>query len=262
MTARTWLPISLAISFVFPVSTALAQKSNKNAAKVLLMCGGQRQHHGYRDQAVFLSKLLENTGRIEVTICEDAALLETPALAKYDLLMITADRRDPEFKLTGAQQQAIFDFVRGGKGYVCIHGADNMPTDLTDEQTTNWKELMGGIYSHKGQPDGRAIVGDYTVHIADTAHPITQGLADFKLHDELYSNMQMLPKVKPLATIDYKGATWPVAWTSTFGKGKVFHTSLGHRGWKETDEKDPLRDSNVSKLVVQGTEWVLGRMEK
>ncbi len=88
------------------------------------------------------------------------AILETPALQKYDILMVTADRRDPEFHLTDAQQQAIFDYVKSGHGYVSIHGADNTPNDLTDEQTREWKDLLGGIYSHKGQPDGKAIMGD------------------------------------------------------------------------------------------------------
>ncbi len=262
MIARGLFLSSLALALLALADPALAQKNNPGATKVLLLSGGQRQHHGYRDQALYLSKLLEDTGRFSVTIVEDAAILESPALKKYDILIINADRRDPEFKLTDAQQEAIFRFVRTGHGYVSIHGADNTPNDLTDEQTTNWKELLGGIYSHKGQPDGRAIVGDYRIHIADTSHPITKGLKDFDLHDELYSNMQMLPKVKPLATLDYKEVTWPVAWTSTFGQGRVFHTSLGHRGWKESDEKDPLRNPNVAKLVVQGLDWVAEGVKK
>jgi type 1 glutamine amidotransferase len=262
MIARGLLLSTLSLALMAPAGSALAQKSNPGAATVLILSGGQRQHHGYRDQALYLSKLLEDTGRLSVTIAEDAALLESPALKKYDILIINADRRDPEFKLTAAQQDAIFRFVRSGHGYVSIHGADNTPNDLTDEQTTNWKELLGGIYSHKGQPDGKAILGDYRIHIADTSHPITQGLSDFDLHDELYSNMQMLPKVKPLVTLDREGVTWPVAWTSTYGDGRVFHTSLCHRGWKDSDEKDPLRNSNVSRLIVQGVEWVAEGVKK
>ena len=56
-----------------------AQKKAPSGAKVLLLTGGQRQHHGYRDQALYLAEALEDTGRYEVTIGEDAAILETPA---------------------------------------------------------------------------------------------------------------------------------------------------------------------------------------
>ncbi|MEJ7806293.1 MAG: TonB-dependent receptor plug domain-containing protein, partial [Telluria sp.] len=38
-----------------------------DGAKVLLLSGGQRQHHGYRDQAFYLSRTLEDTGRYQVT---------------------------------------------------------------------------------------------------------------------------------------------------------------------------------------------------
>ena len=132
-----------------------------------------------------------------------------------------------------------------------IHGADNAPKDWLPP----WKELLGGIYSHVGKPDGKARKGSYTVKIADTASPVTQGLKDFTLKDELYTNMQMQPDVQPLATIEYQGVVWPVAWTHTFGKGRVFHTSLGHRDFGP-DKDDPLRNPNLNKLILQGVDWV------
>ena len=78
----------------------LRPEGRPDGAKVLLLSGGKRQHHGYRDQALYLSGTLENTGRFQVTICEDAAILETPAMSKYDLLIVNADRRDDEFKFS------------------------------------------------------------------------------------------------------------------------------------------------------------------
>jgi type 1 glutamine amidotransferase len=232
--------------------TAEAQKKVPDGAKVFLLSGGQREHHGYRDQAFYLASALENTGRFQVTIGEDAAILETAAIRKYDLLIVGVDRRDPESKFTRGQQEAIFEFVRSGHGYVSIHGGDNAPPDWLPA----WKEMLGGIYSHTGQPDGKARRGTYTVKISDTSSPITQGLKDFKLKDELYYNMQMMPDVQPLATIEFQGVAWPVAWTRTFGKGRVFHTNLGHQGWKDQPKDDPLRDPNLSRLILQGIEWV------
>ena len=121
--------------------------------------------------------------------------------------------------------------------------------------------MLGGIYSHNGKPDGKAIMGTYTIHIADKSSPVTQGLADFEIKDELYSNMQMKDDVKPLATIDHGGKTWPVAWTYQYGDGRVFHTSLGHVGWKPGSD-DPLRNPNETKLVIQGIDWVAEGLPK
>ena len=249
------LGAALALSLItLMTSPANAQKKVPDGAKVLLLSGGERQHHGYREQALYLAGLLEDTGHYQVTICEDASILETPSMKKYDLLIVTVDRRQPEHKLTPGQQTAIFDYVREGHGYVSIHGADNMPPDCLPE----WKPLLGGIYSHAGLPDGKARKGKFVVKITDKTSPVTIGLEDFELSDEIYMNMQMLPEVKPLATIDFQGATWPVAWTWTYGKGKVFHTSLGHRDFG-AGKYDPLSNPSLGKLVIQGVDHAAGR---
>ena len=243
--------VGLSLVFASPASIQ-AQKKVPNGAKVLLLSGGQREHHGYREQSLYLARTLEVTRRFQVTICEDAAIVETPALKKYDILIVNADRREPEHLFSPEQQKAIFDYVKSGHGYVSIHGADNAPKDWLPE----WKEMLGGIYSHVGLPDGKAIMGKYTIKIADKNSPVTAGLDDFELNDELYSNMQMMSDVKPLATIDYKGTTWPVAWTRTYGKGKVFHTSLGHTRY-EKGSYDPLSNPNLMKLVIQGIDFTV-----
>jgi type 1 glutamine amidotransferase len=235
-----------------PAHPAVAQKKVPTGAKVLLLSGGQRAHHGYRDQALYLSAALENTGRFQVTISEDAAILVTPSMKKYDLIIMGADRRDDEFKLTLSQQTAIFDLVRSGLGYVSIHGADNAAKDWLPE----WKEMLGGIFSHVGLPDGKTKKGEFTVKIADTDSPITQGLKDFELKDELYYQMQLQSDVHPLATIEYQGVAWPVAWTRGFGKGRVFHTNLGHRDFGPGKD-DPLRNPSLERLIIQGADWTV-----
>jgi type 1 glutamine amidotransferase len=247
----------LLASSSFLPQLAMAQKVAPGGAKVFLLSGGKRQHHGYRDQAFYLANLLENTGRFEVTIGEDAAILETPAMRKYDLVIVNADRRDPEFKLTRGQQEALFEFVRAGHGYVSIHGADNAAADWLP----TWKEMLGGVFSHFGLPDGKTRKGSFTVKIRDTSSPVTRGLNDFPIEDELYYQLQLMPDVQPLATIEYQGTAWPVAWTRTFGKGRVFHTTMGHRDFGP-NKKDPLHDASLSRLVLQGIEWVAEGRER
>jgi type 1 glutamine amidotransferase len=239
---------ALAITSAAP---ALGQRKAPGGAKVLLLSGGQRQHHGYREQALYLAAALENTGRYEVTIDEDAAVLLTPAMSRYDLIIVAADRRDDEHKFSAAEQQALLDWVKAGHGYVSIHAANNAAKDWLPA----WREMLGGVFTHVGLPDGKVQKGSYRIKIVDTAHPITRGLSDFDLKDELYYNMQMQPGVEPLATTEYKGGTWPVAWTRTYGRGRVFHTPLGHRDFGP-DKLDPLRDPNLTKLVIQGVDWV------
>ena len=248
---RPWIACTLLILVGCLPTPALAQKKAPGGSRVFLLSGGQRQHHGYRDQAFYLAELLENTGRFEVTLGEDAAILETPAIRKYDLIIANADRRDPEFKYTKAQQEAILDYIRSGHGYVSIHGANNAAPDWIPD----WKVMLGGVFSHIGLPDGKVRKGSYEVKIVDRTSPITQGIADFPIKDELYYNVQILPGVEPLATVKYDGTDWPVAWTRAFGKGRVFHLVLGHRDFGPAKD-DPLRNPNLGKLLTQGVDWV------
>jgi len=235
-------------------SPAWAQKKGASgAAKVLLLSGGARNHHGYRDQAFYLASALEDTSHYEVTIVEDGAILESPAVSKYDLIIVHADRRDDEFKFTKSQQEALFAYVKSGHGYVSIHGADNAAKDWLPE----WKEMLGGVFSHFGLPDSKTKKGTFHIKISKTDDPIARGVSDFDIKDELYYHLQMQPGVEPIATTDYEGQTWPVAWTRTYGAGRVFHTPLGHRDFGPGKD-DPMRDPHLLKLVLQGVEWVAG----
>lgn len=244
--------IALGLALAAPTA-ALAQKKNPTGTRVLLLSGGQREHHGYRDQAFALSRTLEDTGKYRVTIVEDASVLETSALAKYDLLILSADRRDDEFKFSESQQRALLDFVRDGHGFVSIHAADNAAKDWLPA----WREMLGGVFTHVGLPDGKVKKGTYTIRIADPTHPVAKGLGEFTLSDELYYHMQMQPDVKPIAVTEHDGGTWPVAWTRTYGRGRVFHLPLGHRDFGP-DKPDPLRDPNLAKLLAQGIDWAAG----
>ena len=238
-----------------------AQKKAPDGAKVLLLTGGAREHHGYRAQAFYLANLLEDTKRYQVTIVEDAAILESPALAKYDIIFVNADRRDPEFKLSPAQQAGLVAAVKGGKGYITIHGGNNAAVDWSED----FREMLGGVFSHETKggtlPDSKTKKGTFTVKIADSSHPITKGLSDFELVDELYYQLQMKPGITPLVTIDYDKQTWPAAWTRDYGKGKVFHTVMGHRDFGP-DKADPTQNANLAKLLVQGIDWVAEGIRK
>jgi type 1 glutamine amidotransferase len=238
-------------------ASVTAQKKNQDGVPVLLLSGGQREHHGYRDQAFYLSRFLEDTGRYRITINEDAAILESPGLSRYRAIILLTDRRDPEFKLTEDQQRALLDFVSGdpGHGLVSIHAANNAAPDWLPEMRT----MLGGVFSHDtsgGRPDGKVRKGAYHVRIVRSDHPIYRGLSSFDLDDELYYHMQMEPGVELLATVAFDGTDWPVAWTRTYGKGRVFHCTLGHRDFGP-DKPDPLRNPNLARLITQGLDWAV-----
>ena len=89
--------------------------------------------------------------------------------------------------------------------------------------------------------------------IRDGEHPITMGMPKQWMHasDELYDNMRgPIKNVHLLATAYSKGtkAHEPLIWTVDYGKGRVFHTPMGHGA-------DSMRCVGFSTTLQRGTEW-------
>lgn len=253
MNIRTGV-IVVAIAMGFCPAPAAGQQKAPQGAKVLLLSGGQRAHHAYRRQAQLLQKALEDTKQFEVTICEDAVILETPALAKYDVIVATADRRDPEFRLTELQQRALLKAVHDGKGFFSLHGFCCADKSWAPEM----RELLGGVLAHFGTPDTKVKLGKFALRIVDPNHPITRGVSDFEHEDELYYYLQVRGDLKPLVVAIYEGRDWPVLWARSYGKGRTCVSVFGHCG-VQPNARDPLEHAPFQRLVLQGIAWTVGR---
>lgn len=136
--------------------------------------------------------------------------------------------------LTPDQEEGLYAWVRSGGGLVGIHG-------------TGWwiparaVELVGGHANW--HPPGLT----FTVSVDDTTHPVTSGLADFEVTDEIYMSAWD-PGIRILASAMWQEKQHPMAWTHEYGSGKVFYTTLGHGpGTFEVPE--------VQRMVTQGVKW-------
>ena len=97
--------------------------------KLLVITGGR---HPYEESTPILESFLKSAGH-DVTVTEDAsALADAAGMGAYDALVFNTRRENAadfaEMKLSVAEQNGITDFVKGGKGFVCLHisgcGAD------------------------------------------------------------------------------------------------------------------------------------------
>ena len=100
-------------------------------------------------------------------------------LAHYDALMIYANHKT----LTPEQEQALVDFVEGGKGVVAIHCASAMFTE-----SPRYIPLVGGEFARHG-------TGEFTAEIvaAQADHPVMKGLKPFTTSDETYVHTRHNP---------------------------------------------------------------------
>lgn len=151
-----------------------------------------------------------------------------------------------------AQQQALSDAVRAGKGLVGIHGANILgwEGDGLDPADRPMFELLGNRYlSHgPGHHEGR-----HTIEIVGE-HPITEGIADFELFDEYYEFELADDDVQVLARRHRAdGVEIPVMYAREAGAGRVVYLALGHdlRSWGEP----PVRE-----LVRRALLWTAGAL--
>jgi len=205
--------------------TAAAAAPRPSAAeatrKALFVYGGWPGHEPEKCRDVFVPFLRESG--YDVTVSDSQEPYADQALmGGLDLIVQIWTMGT----IAKPQLQGLLGAVKGGVGLAGWHGG------LGDAYRTEtyYEYMVGGTWAE--HPGG---IIDYRVHISDHDDPVTKGLTDFDVHSEQYF-MNVNPNNKVLATTEFsgehdfwiEGSTMPVAWKKTYGKGRVFYTSLGH----------------------------------
>lgn len=189
--------------------------------KVLYTYGGWEGHEPVQSLDIFMPWLEKEGAEVEAfNSLEPYA--DPEYMKEIDLVIQTFTMA----KISGAQEKGLLTAVREGCGLAGWHGG------LCDSfrNNTEYQFMTGGQWvSHPGG------VIDYQVQITDKEDPVTSGLSDFDMNSEQYY-LHVDPNMKVLATTTFSdkhadwigGCTMPVVWKKTYGKGRVFYSSLGH----------------------------------
>jgi len=222
----------------------------------LLLTGGHAHDFAGTSQAV--ADLLATEG-IRTRITEDlhAAFDELCGSARYDLLTVNAVRfrmlPDRYRELKGAYafdldevgREAILSHLRRGGGLLALHTAaicfDDWPT---------WPDIVGASWDWENSGHPPPVASAIT--LTDEAHPITAGLEDFEVVDEVYHGMTFAPDVVPLATSGYQGRPQPVLWAHTWNGSRVATDLLGH-------SRRSLEHPAHATIVARAALWALKR---
>lgn len=103
---------------------------------------------------------------------------------------------------------------------------------------------------------GHRYSGPFKIIVRDQSHPITKGMPAEWMHaqDELYDNLRgPIQNVHLLATAlapagKGTGVQEPMIFTIQYGKGRVFHTPMGH-------DVNGMRCVGFIGTLLRGTEW-------
>ncbi len=239
---RTILPLTV----VFLLSCFAALASAADAAskiRVLLIGGDDVSAHNAREICDATRDVLLKSGKFDVRVCEDPMILDSEAaLTPYDVVafvMYTA--KTP--MISDRAKENLLGFVKEGKGFYVQH--------LASASFGKWPafgELCGRHWVMGTSGHGPRSV--FEAKITTKEHPITKGMKDFKIDDELYAKLQGSGPIDVLVEADspWSNKTEPLVFTRGFGKGRSVHNAFGHDG-------KVISDPNVAKLICRGVEW-------
>ncbi|MBS1825011.1 MAG: ThuA domain-containing protein [Acidobacteria bacterium] len=255
------------LAFLLLPATLLAQAVpdapyfEPNKIRALIVTG--RNNHDWRTTTPFLRRILEVTARFDVRVTEEPMSMSAESLKPYDVLIVNycGPRWSPP------TEAAIENFVRQGKGLVAIHAAsypfgdvevlaEKMGrTGVIQQPWPEWARMVGARWAAADPKTGHGTRHAYQVTWKDGKHPIAAGLAPhFLISDELYHNFRLEPGIHVLATAfdalpqRGTGKDEPLLWTVDYGKGRVFHTALGH-------DLAAMQSPGFVASYARGVEW-------
>ena len=264
MSMKTFLLASLALA----VSATAAEK-----IKVLIVDG--QNNHKWAMTTPLLKQILEEPGIFSVDVSTSPEKGKGIAAwqPKFSDYAVVVSNYNGEL-WSPATQEAFEKFVSGGGGFVPVHAADN-----SFPEWMAYNEMIGvggwGGRTEKSGPYLRWRDGKWTMDTSPgrggshgkqhefvltnraPSHPIMQGLPPAFMHrqDELYSSLRgpakdvtILASAMSPKEAGGSGEEEPLLRAIPFGKGRVFHTAIGHG-------EEAVKCEAFAVTFQRGTEW-------
>lgn len=254
-------------------ATGLADEASPAKLKVLVVDG--QNNHDWKTTTPLIRATLQSTGRFTVSVATAPAKAEEmdqfqPKFGDFDVVVSNYNGQ----AWSKATASSFEKYVRDGGGFVSVHAADNSFPEWPEynrmigvggwggrsEKSGPYVRWRNGKFERDEQAGRGGSHGSrhpFLVVVRDTDHPITKGLPAswMQAEDELYAelrgpaeSMEVLATAMSDKNSGGTGEHEPILMAIAYGKGRVFHTTLGH---------DATAMSGVAFQVTlqRGTEW-------
>ncbi len=269
------LPVMLWTLFASILFSVTAQSASPRIHVLLLDGESAGPYHNWQLTTPILKKELEETGLFDVTVATaphadgDFSSFK-PNFSHYQVVVSNLDSADWPSDLRDQFER----YIRNGGGFVVVHAADNAFPNWpaynqmigiggwrgrTETAGPRWFMKDGKLLSDPtpGSAGAHGARRPFLIITRHPEHPIMKGLPPTWMHapDELYGtlrgpgqNMTILATAHSDPQNNGTDNDEPMLMVVSFGKGRIFHTTLGH---------DAVALSGVGFITTfqRGTEW-------
>ena len=211
----------------------------------------------------------------EFTFSKDGSKFSKDYLAQFDAVFFytTGNLLEPgtdgQPPMTAEGKEALFEYVRGGKGFLGSHSASD--TFHTDNEAMKGPERFRN-HGDKADPYVKFLGAEFikhgaqqpaTVRVTDPRFPGFAKVGEtYSFPEEWYSLKDFTPDIHVMSVIDapgmkgdeYKRPPYPITWARKEGEGRVWYTAMGHR-------EDVWTNPIFQDILVGGIQWALGEVQ-
>lgn len=262
---------ALLTASAFPLNwVAAAQKKKQKILYFTRSAGFEHEAVKIKDGKPSISdRILTELGQrygFEVVCTKDGRVFDDD-LDQYDCIafytsgVLTEPNKAQTPPMTPAGKDKLLQAIADGKGFVGFHAATDSfhskgPRDENQTEVDPYIAMIGGEF---------IVHGDQQEATIRAVSPEFPGVRDFgkvqKLKEEWYTLKNFARDLHVILVEDnegmegdcYQRPPFPATWARMHGKGRVFHTSFGHRD-------DIWTNARVQGIIAGGLAWAMGNV--
>lgn len=222
--------------------------NNQDQYKILVITGGKQFE---RENFLKIFDEMNNIDYKELVQPEANKIYSSKEIENIDAIVFY----DFNQEINLDQKKAFLEILAKGKGMVFLHHSL-----VSYQEWHEYEKIIGGrYYQSTNKLDSTKFTQstfkhdvEIPVHIVDRTQPITEGIEDFVIHDEVYGNYKILPEVTPLITTMHPESEKIIGWTNEYDKSRIVYIQLGH-------DHHAYNNGNYRRLIKQSIDWVVGK---
>ena len=171
-------------------------------------------------------------------------MIQKSMISKYELIVFY----DMYQEITDSQKSAYMKLLKQGKGMVFLHHSL-----VSYQDWPEFRKIIGGKYVLTSTENQSISTYkhdiDIEVEIVDQSHPITHGMKNFLIHDEVYGNYIVNENVSPILKTKHPESSKIIGWINQYENSRIVYLQSGHDHYAFENE-------NFRTLVHNAIKWV------